>query len=285
MFDGLRTIRGAPMIGLLVAAFSVFLSGGPVQGQFGMGDWREPPKPPKRDIIPGNRFTFCTVEYRRVRYEDLGLGWNTDWPLAGLNFMTRLAELTTIEIDREADGQPNQVSLKLTDKALFNYPYVFLSDAGTVGLSTEEAEALRSYLLRGGFLHVDDFWGSKAWEYWVDTISEVLPPDEYPIFDIPLDHDIFHIVFDVKEVPQVPSIQYWRATRDGTTSERGSDSAEPHLRGIRDKKGRLIVLMSHNTDLADGWEREGADEAFFNEFSVKKSYPLGINIVVYAMTH
>ena len=252
------------------------------RGRWGR-EWA-PPKPPRRDIFPGDEFTFCTIEYGSIRREPLGLGWSTDWPAAGRNFMARLAELTTIRIAREKNGDPNQVSLRLTDEALYNYPYVFMSDVGTVGFSRFEVEALRSYLLRGGFLHVDDFWGSRAWSYWEASIGEVLPPDEYPIRDIPLNHELFHIVFDVKEVPQVPSSNYWNSTRD-STSEQGLDSAVPHIRGIWDKNGRLIVVMSHNTDLADGWEREGSDPEYFREFSVKKSYPMGINIVVYAMTH
>ena len=87
----------------------------------------------------------------------------------------------------------------------------------------------------------------------------------------------------LKEVPQVPSIQYWAGTRNGTTSERGKETKEPHLRGIWDKNGRLMVVMSHNTDIADGWEREVESPEYYAEFSVKKSYPLGINIVSYAL--
>jgi hypothetical protein len=201
--------------------------------------------------------------------------------------MIRLAELTTIAINRDENGEPHQEILSLTDPALFNYPIIFMSDVGTCGFSAEEATALRKYLLAGGFLHADDFWGETAWKNWVYEISQVLSPDEYPILDIPLTHDLFHIVFDVKEVPQVPSIQYWMQG-NGTTSERGAETAEPHFRGIFDKPengGRLMVLMTHNTDIADGWEKERENEEYFREFSVKKSYPIGINLVVYALTH
>lgn len=246
---------------------------------------RQAPEPPKAGKVAGNTFTFCTIRYESVRSEALGFGWSTDWPDSGYNFMLRLAELTTIKVNLDKSGEPVQTVVTLTDKALFDYPYAFMSDVGTAAFSKEEADNLRAYLLRGGFLHVDDFWGTPAWENWAYEIGQVLPPDEYPIRDIPLDDDIFHIVFNVKEVPQVPSIQYWRGTRDGTTSERGVDSAIPHFRGIRDKTGRLMVVMTHNTDLADGWEKEREEEEYFREFSVKKSYPLGINIVVYALTH
>lgn len=246
---------------------------------------RYAPKYPDRDIFPGNKFTFCTIEYRSVRREALGFGWSTDYPDSGYNFMLRLAELTTIEINRDENGEPHQVVLQLTDPELFKYPHIFMSDVGTASFTDAETEALRSYLLRGGFLHADDFWGDRAWLNFKYEMEHVLPPDEFPIFDIPLDHELFHIIFDVKEVPQVPSIQYWMRPGASETSERGAESAEPHIRGIVDKNGRLMVVMSHNTDIADGWEKEAENEEYFRKFSVKKSYPIGINIVVYAMTH
>jgi hypothetical protein len=248
--------------------------------------YRRFPDPPKLSAFPGGKFTFCTLKYSNNGWDEpLGFGWSTDWPDSGHNFMLRLAELTTIEINRDENGEPHQEILALTDPALFNYPIVFMSDAGTCGFTPEEATALRKYLLAGGFIHVDDFWGETAWKNWVYEISQVLPADEYPIRDILLTHELFHIVFDVKELPQVPSIQYWSASRDGTTSERGEETKDPHFRGIWDKNGRLMMLMTHNTDIADGWEKERENEEYFREFSVKRSYPIGINLVVYALTH
>jgi hypothetical protein len=243
------------------------------------------PPPPPRDIFPGNVFTFCTIQYQSIRSEALGYGWPTEYPDGGLNLMLRLSELTTIPINRTEVGEPNQVVMRLTDPQLFDYPMIFMSDVGTVGFEDAEVVALRDYLLRGGFLWADDFWGNAAWDHWESEIGRALPPDEYPIFDILIDHPIFHIVFDIKEMPQVPCLEFWERTGGGTTSERGEETAQPHMRGIKDKRGRLMVVMTHNTDIADGWEREGEYEEYFREFSVKKSYPLGINIVVYAMTH
>ena len=133
-------------------------------------------------------------------------------------------------------------------------------------------------------LYVDDFWGPEAWEHWAREIGRVLPPDEYPIVDVPLSDPIFSVAYDVKEIPQIPSIQYWRRSGGDGTSERGEESAVPHFRGIRNQAGQLMVLMTHNTDIADGWEREGESREFFFLFSVK-AYPVGINIVLYAMTH
>lgn len=250
------------------------------------GNWWPPPAPPTRDIFPGDTFTFCTVAYRSFTSERLGFGWNTDYPDAGANFMERLAELTTIKITRTDYGEPSQVVVRLTDPQLFDYPHIFMSDVGTANFDEKECEHLREYLLRGGFLHVDDFWGEYAWDKWEYEMSKVLPPDRYPIKDIPLDHPIFNIVFDVREVPQVPSIQYWEMSGGGHQEDHGSDTSVPHLRGIWDPtSGRLMVVMSHNTDIADGWEKEGQAIEYFEQYSVKMSYPLGINIVVYAMTH
>ena len=127
------------------------------------------------------------------------------------------------------------------------------------------------------------FWGERAWNHWSREIGKVLPPAEFPIVDVPLEHELFRGLYLIREIPQVPSIQHWRWT--GETSERGWESEEPHVRGIFDESGRLMVVMTHNTDIADGWEREGEDEEFFARFSATKAYPMGINIVLYAMTH
>ena len=136
-----------------------------------------------------------------------------------------------------------------------------MSDVGTIGLRPGEIDNLRHYLLAGGFLYVDDFWGEEAWRHWARQIGRVLPPSEYPIVDIPLSHPIFSALYDVKEMPQIPSIQYWNMSGGTGTSERGGDTEEPHFRGIFDERGRLLVAMTHNTDIADGWEREGNRES------------------------
>ncbi len=271
------------MLALLMLCAAV-----PAFGQFlGRGERTTPPPiAPRLSEFPHEKFTFCTIAYtNNGRYEDLGFGWNTDYPDSGHNFMIRLEELTTVEINKDVTGEPVQKVLLLTDPALFNFPYIFMSDVGRLIFSREEADQLQRYLLRGGFLHVDDFWGEDAWDSWVAQLNYVLPPDEYDIVDIPLTHELFHIVFDVNEYPQVPSIQHWQRSGGTTTSERGAETAQAHFRGVFDKNGRLMVLMTHNTDIADGWEKEREDQEYFERFSVKKSYPIGINIVVYALTH
>ena len=232
----------------------------------------------------GRSFTFCRVAYRQVRRERNGQGWRTDYPDADRNFMLRLSQLTTTPIRRTAHSEPDHIVIQLSDDELFECPFIFMSDVGTMALDDMEAERLRDYLMRGGFLWVDDFWGDRAWSAWVQEIEKALPPGDYPIIDIPASHLILSALYNVHEVPQIPSIQYWRRNGRSGTSERGYESAVPHLRGIEDKAGRVIVVMTHNTDIADGWEREGEDEEFFFQFS-PKAYALGINIILYALTH
>jgi hypothetical protein len=112
-------------------------------------------------------------------------------------------------------------------------------------------------------------------------MREVLP--EFPIFDIPNDHPIRETLFEVTHVPQVPGINFWRASGGGT-SERGTDSPQVDFRGIADSHGRLIVVMTHNSDIGDSMERESEDPEFFAAFS-PQGYQVTINMVLYALTH
>lgn len=242
-----------------------------------------PPRfPPK---APSDRaFSVCRIMYERVRFEAMGMGWSTDYPYAEINLMIRLSELTKTEVSLDSHGRPNHFVVRLTDDELFNCPFTIASDAGTIGLSPEEAEHLRAYLLKGGFLWVDDFWGTAAWEHWANEIGKVLPPSAYPIVDVPLDDPIFRSLYSVPKVPQITNIQFWRGVAGSTTSERGLDSIEAHFRAIRDSRGRIMVVMTHNTDIADAWEREGEDPGFFYQFS-PDGYAVGINVLLHAMTH
>jgi hypothetical protein len=231
--------------------------------------------------MPDGNFTFCRVMYERVRTEPMGMGWVTDYPYAEINLMTRLSELTRTTVSRDERGQPNHWVVRLTDPALFNCPFTMASDVGTMGLTPEEREHLRRYLLKGGFLWVDDFWGTRAWQEWSAQMRRVLP--EYSIVDVPPDHATHHMMFSFDEIPQVTSINFWRRS-GGTTSERGSDSPHANFRMIADQRGRVMVLMTHNTDIGDSWEREGEDREFFLQFS-SNGYALGVNVVLYALSH
>ena len=234
--------------------------------------------------MPDGDFTICRLEYTRVVIEDMGVGWQTDYPFSERNLMTRLSELTKTPISRDEHQEPNTWVVKATDPQLFNCPYLVASDAGTIGFKSAEVIGLREYLLKGGFLWVDDFWGTPAWEQWSAEIGRVLPPSEFPIVDVPLSDPLLRSLFTVTEIPQITNIQFWRGSRGQITSERGSDSLEPHLRAIRDNHGRIMVLMTHNTDVADSWEREGEDPGFFYQFS-PNGYALGVDVLLHAMTH
>jgi hypothetical protein len=261
----------------------LLLFAGVAFGQWRFREGRFPARfaPPE---MPDADFTFCRIMYDRVREEPMGMGWTTDYPYADINLMTRLSELTKTRISRDERGQPNHWVVRLTDDALFNCPFTMASDVGTVGITPEEANRLREYLLKGGFLWVDDFWGTAAWEHWTRQIATVLPPSEYPIIDVPANDPIFRSQFNVANAPQITNIQFWRGVGGSITSERGFDSEEVHFRVIRDIAGRILVVMTHNTDIADSWEREGEDPAFFRQFS-PGGYAFGINVLLHAMTH
>jgi hypothetical protein len=265
---------------LLILAASA-LAQAQFQG-FRGGQRRFPPRLATSESFDGG-FTFCRLQYDQVRWEDGGQGWWTDYPDADINFSVRLSELTRTRISRQRGGEPNHLVVRPTDDALFQCPIVEIEDAGTASFSDEEVVRLREYLLKGGFLWSDDFWGSAALRSFESELARVLPPLEYPIRDITPDHPIFRTMFPLTEIPQIPSIQYWRRS-GGETSERGQDSAHVDLRGIADRHGRLMVLMTHNTDISDAWEREAEDPRFFYEFS-PKGYAVGINVVLYSLTH
>jgi len=277
------TMSRSRLLGLGVAFALLGLSTTLAAQRWGWG--RYPPRFAEPGDLERSTFTFCRIAYDQVRNEELGHGWNTDYPNSDANFMIRLGQLTRVAINELPDGQPNHVVVRATDDEIFSCPFTFMSDVGTTGFSAEERERLGLYLRSGGFLYVDDFWGERAWQHWADQIAGVLPPAEYPVVDLEPGDEIFNSLYHMEGVPQVPSIQHWNWTGGFSTSERGTESEVPHLRGIRDANGRLMVVMSHNTDIADGWEREGEDEEYFARFSVTKSYPMGINIVLYSMTH
>ena len=254
--------------------------------QFGSGfrgDGNFAPRIPP-ELRKDRAFSFCRLLYTSVRREPSGGGWRTDYPYGEINLMIRLSELTKTPVPFEGERQPMHYVVRMTDPALFECPFTMASDVGTIGMSDPEAEQLRLYLLKGGFLWVDDFWGTAAWQQWSRQIAKVFPPSEYPIEDVPLNDPIFSTQFVVTKVPQITNIGFWRRSGGRETSERGADSRDAHFRVIRDGHRRIMVVMTHNTDVADSWEREGEDPGFFYQFS-PKGYALGINVLLYAMTH
>ena len=267
----------------LVAALLV-VSAGYTFAQFGRGGFFNSPVRLAPSAFPDRDFVVCRLMYTSVRREPSGGGWRTDYPYGEINLTIRFSELTRTPVSQSGGREPNHYVVRLTDDELFQCPFTMASDVGTIGLTDEEAERLRLYLLKGGCLWVDDFWGPLAWDQWTHEFSKVLPPEQFPIQDVPLDDPIFKSQFIVEKVPQITNIQFWRMTRGRETSERGADSAVPHFRAVRDNHGRIMVVMTHNTDIADSWEREGEDPAFFYQFS-PDGYAVGVNVLLHAMTH
>jgi hypothetical protein len=199
---------------------------------------------------------------------------------ADLDHLT-FSQLTTVHVSQWQDGLPGHAVVQATNPDLFSCPFLFASDVGTLGFAEDEIAALREYFAKGGFLWVDDFWGDAAWEQWAQQIQRVLPGR--PIVELGSDHPLFSVSYRLDSLPQIANLAFWQRT-GGQTSERGAETATPTLRGIFDHKGRLLVLMSHNTDIADGWEREWQSNEFFRLFS-PHAYGLAVNVAVWVMTH
>ncbi len=234
-------------------------------------------------------FNFVRAEYDSVGgwgeayYEYDGRfweRWQTDHPQGDENFAFRLSELTTV--------RPNQtsVTLRLTDERLFDFPFLYFCDVGWMTLDDVEVNRLRDYLLRGGFLWVDDFWGYAEWRNLELIMERVLP--ESPWRTLKNDHAIFRQLFPLPGLPQIPARDFaW----GGNTADPEYIHRQPaygveneSLRGWYDPDGRLVAVASLNSDVGDGWEREAYGEDFFERFS-SVAYAMGANIVIYSLIH
>jgi hypothetical protein len=223
-------------------------------------------------------FTFVRVK-RGQAFDGDGAGWTTDAPDSDLNLSFRLQQMTSMRVD------PDGRFVWLTDKNLGDYPFIYMVEPGSLFLTDEEVVALRKYLLNGGFLMLDDFWGEYAWKVVERVFKQVLPDRSF--VELPLEHPIYHCVFEIKAKAQVPNYGLGEQSQfdpQHRTWER-EDAREVHHRAILDDRGRIMVIATHNTDNGDGWEREGEFDYYFHNFSEKIAYPLGINIIFYAMTH
>jgi uncharacterized protein DUF4159 len=223
-------------------------------------------------------YTFVRTIYdspargRRGYYGYGGGTWTTDYPEADNNFIVGLREWagTNLKI------APRPEALEILDDRIFDYPILYAVEPGFMDLSTEQAARLREYIMRGGFFMVDDFWGEAEWENVQEQFHKILP--EYEIKDLPLSHPIFHSYLDIEEVVQVPNV--YNAQR-GITSEKGG--IVPHYMGIENKDGRLVAFVSRNCDLGDAWEWIN-DPVYPVKYGLP-AYKVGINVVIYAMSH
>ena len=265
---------------LLVAVlFLPALISGVTQQQ--RGSLQVPPAPSRRpnpslnDDAPAREFTFVRLVYDSPHspYQySFGGAWKIDFPEADQHFVEGIREWAGTNL--RISSRP--IQLRATDERLFQYPLVYIVEPGHMELSNEEAAALREYLLRGGFLFLDDFHGEREWQHAQQQLKMILP--EYKINDLPLSHSIFHSYFDLDQVVQVPG---WAALIHGVTYER--DGVTPHYMGVENENGRLMVFMTRNCDLGDAWEWIN-DHRYPAQYGVR-AYKIGVNVVIYAMSH
>ncbi len=221
---------------------------------------------------PGQELEFT---FTRLRYGSYGRrgGWMTDYPKADEQFVIGLRNWCQSSLAISDDP----TSVEPDGKDLFRYPFIYIVEPGYMYLSQEDAANLREYLLRGGFMMLDDFWGEDEWQNVREQMARVFP--ERPIRELSLDHPIFHCYFDVNEVVQVPQFFNW--LYNGITHER--DGIVPHYAGILDDDGNVLVFIARNTDNGDAWE--WIDDPRYPLRYGLAAYRLGMNLIVYAMTH
>ncbi len=228
---------------------------------------------PKNEAFQHDVFTFARVQYTSSGQQWGQPQWSVDYPDSDLNLSFRLQELTSLQVN------PTPQVVRFDEPKIFDFPFVYLIEPGLMRLTIDEIQGFRQYIERGGFVMVDDFWGEREWQVFENEMKRVFPDRQ--IVDVPLEHEIFNIVYQVKEKPQIPSIGHFNM---GYTSDRW-DAPHANYRAIEDDEGRIVVMICHNTDLGDGWEREGQSMEYFNLFSEKFAYPLGINFVMYALSN
>ena len=218
-----------------------------------------------------HEFYFTRGIYSGGGYGRRRSSWDVDYPKADIQFLWGLRRLTNI------DAYEWQNAVLLTDPDLRRHPFLYVLEVGSMHLTPDEVESLRSYLLAGGFLFVDDFWGSWEWQNFEYEIHQVLP--EYEIVELPADHPLLSTFYEIDEILQVPNVG--RARRGGYTHEQ--DGYVPHMRAIFDDDGRLLVLINWNTDLGDAWE--WAEDPWYPLMYSNFAYQVAVNAIIYSMSH
>jgi hypothetical protein len=224
-----------------------------------------------------------SAEYHfiRVEYVDLftsrrpwGRGWwMQDWPEADVHFTQGVRRLTRIDTGEERH-------LPLTDDRIFEYPWLYATQVGYWDLRESETRRLREYLLRGGFLVVDDFYGPEDWSVFRESMERVLPG--HPILDIDETDSILHVLYDIKERTFIPGLRHLRRGPGGTIVAQ-PQAMPPYWRAMYDDKNRMVVAVNFNMDVGDAWEH--ADMPEYPEAMTALAYRFGINYIIYAMTH
>ncbi len=229
------------------------------------------PAPLPPDAYEKTEWAFARLMYPSGRYGRWYRGtWPTDYPKADRQFVQGVRRLTRIHV------RSTEQVVDLDSDEIFNWPWVYAVEVGHWSLTDPQCRKIREYLLRGGFLMVDDFHGTMEWEVFMESMSRIFP--DRPVVEIENKDAIFHVLYDLDERVQVPGIQYWYS---GRTYEK--DGMVPHWRGIYDDKGRVMVAICFNQDNGDAWE--WADSPRYPEKWASQAYRMGINYIVYAMTH
>jgi hypothetical protein len=195
--------------------------------------------------------------------------WNTDYDSAEYYFRRGVERLSRIDYGGD-------MVLALDSEEIMNYPWLYAVEVGSWYLDEQEAAMLREYLLRGGFLLVDDFWGTCQWALFEDSMKRVFP--DRPIEDLDESHPLMHTVYDLKMDVQIPGIRYFRT---GVTYQ--DDGFDPHWRGIFDDQRRLMVAINFNMDMGDAWEH--ADDPRYPQEMTTLALHFAVNYVIYAITH
>ncbi len=233
----------------------------------------------EREVHPGSEFRMARVKYRTFG----GAGshgliqpwWAIDYPFAEEHFFAALRRVTNLTVS-DVEAQ-----LELTDKRIFQYPFLFLQapGAGNWQPTAPEADALREHLMRGGFLLVDDFHGERDWAIFEAAIRKVFP--DRAIIEIPESDTLMHIFYDLDERTPIPGERHLRIGPGGQIVAQMQGPS--HWRGIYDDHNRLMVAMNFNIDMGDSWEH--ADDPRYPVPMTTLGYKFGINYVIYAMTH
>jgi hypothetical protein len=248
------------------------------------GYGNEYPTWPLSKDLPNYTFTFARIRYHSASRGGRASGRTsrnraTDYPDSDMNMSYRLQQLTSLQVN------PNGAVVDIDPAQLRHFPFLYMIEVGDIDITDDEAKTLRDYMLNGGFIMVDDFWGTREWENFEAALRQIWP--DRKMEEIPLEHEIFHMVFPIKVKPQIPHIRFAEyVINQGITYEFDKPGSEHvHYRGYFDDKRRLMMVICWNTDTGEGWEQEGTDPWYFREFSEKYAYPLGINIIFYALTH
>ena len=225
--------------------------------------------------LDDGEFYFARLQYSDAGYRGGGRfgrgSWLTDWPEAEVHLLPGLERLTRLATGAEG------VAVRLDDDSLMQFPWLYAVEVGRWYLTDPEAARLREYLLRGGFLMVDDFWGEYQWAVFMESMNRVFP--DRPIVELPEDHELLHVLYDLDQRIQIPGRSYFST---GVTWQ-SEDSKVPYWRGIFDDEGRLMVAINFNMDMGDAWEH--ADDPYYPEPMTALAYRFAVNYVIYAITH